>query len=299
MREGRSTPDKSGPRVSVIMAVRNCEETLAESLDSLLSQTHQNWDLVVCDDASWDGTRTVLQEYQARLGNDRMTVLRNETNMKLAFSLNRCLEFASGDYIARMDGDDISRPSRLATQLRYLEENPGVDLVGTSMQRFNGHSLGAVIYPRYRRPSRSTMSTSPTAFFHATLLARRHVFERVGGYTVSWRTERGQDLDLWYKFFAAELVGENLAEPLYLMRDTQDSVRRRTRKSRLGIFATRVKGSRELRLPLISYIHALAGLQKILLPMRLLDLRHHWIWRKSSQHQGSASPASPETKQKV
>lgn len=269
----------AAPLVSVIMAVYNSADTLGAALDSIASQTYSNWELAACDDGSTDGTAAVLREFQARLGTERMILLRNETNRKLAYSLNRCLSATSGEYVARMDADDLSEPSRFATQLRYLQDNPDVDLVGTAMQRFNESGLGDIIQTRNARPNRSTMATSPTAFFHATILARRHVFDQVGGYTVSWRTERGQDLDLWYKFFAANLVGHNLSEPLYRMRDTERSVLRRTRKARFGTFVTRVVGNHSLGLSWQANLRAFAGLQKVLVPMGLLELRRRWIWK--------------------
>lgn len=260
------------PLISVIMAVRNCEKTLRSAIESINEQTYANWELVVCDDASTDSTRAVLDELVAEIGAERFVVLMNETNRKLAYSLNRCLESASGRYIARMDGDDSCEPDRFERQMHYLREHPDVDLVGTAMRRFNDLGLGGIVYPASEAPDRWTMSRSTRApFCHGTVLAKRSVFETVGNYTVSWRTERGQDTDLWLKFFAAGLTGRNLRDPLYRVREDAAAVRRRTPRARFGEFVTRVTGYRTLKYPPLAYVRATVELSKVLVPYRLVD----------------------------
>ena len=109
-------------KVSVIMGVFNSEKTLVTAIESVLSQTYRNWEFIICDDGSSDGSSQILAEYQQR--NSRIRVLRNENNIGLAASLNRCLAFVNGEYIARMDSDDISLPDRFKRQVDYLETHP-------------------------------------------------------------------------------------------------------------------------------------------------------------------------------
>ncbi len=87
------------PKISVIMGIYNCEETLAESIESILSQSYKNWELIMCDDASTDGTYQIARRYADHYS-DRITLIQNKTNQRLAASLNRCLTYATGDYIA-------------------------------------------------------------------------------------------------------------------------------------------------------------------------------------------------------
>lgn len=242
------------------------------ALESILGQTYTNWELVICDDASTDGTREVLRGAVESIDDTRITILTNETNRKLAYSLNRCLGAASGQLIARMDGDDISEPERFGRQVSFLNAHPEVDLVGTPMRRFNSNGIGEIVQPAALEPDRWTLGrTSRVPFCHATILARRSVFDAVGNYTVSWRTERGQDLDLWFKFFAAGLVGNNLPDPLYRVREDEAAVRRRTPKARLGAFVTRVKGNWSLGYPPRAYTIAIIELVKVLVPYRFVD----------------------------
>ena len=97
--------------VSVIMGIYNCADTLPEAIDSLLAQTFTDWNLVMCDDGSRDATYEVAERYR-RTYPERITLLKNEQNMGLNYTLNRCLSIADGVYIARQDGDDVSMPTR-------------------------------------------------------------------------------------------------------------------------------------------------------------------------------------------
>ena len=275
---GTSSSSLDVPKISVIMATHNSRETVAEALASIEEQTYTNWELVVCDDGSNDGTYELLQDVAARLG-PRMVLLRNEKNRRLAYSLNRCIQASSGEFLARMDGDDLSLPTRFERQMGFLRTHPEFAVVGTGMQRFNDSGLGDLL-PPVSAPNRDTLGRGLTVpFFHATILAHRTMFDTVGGYTVSWRTERGQDLDLWFKFFHAGLTGANINEPLYLVREDAAAIRRRTPRSRLGGFITRMKGSWMLRYPAGAYLRATADLLKAFIPYRVFD----WHRRASAE----------------
>lgn len=274
---------KTMPKVSIIMATFNCESTIDSAVDSIRAQTYPNWELVVCDDGSTDRTPEILSKIARSLGS-RMTLLANESNMKLAYSLNRCLEAAAGELIARMDGDDLSEPDRLERQVQFLVSRPEVDLVGTAMERFNDAGSIDVIHPAASEPDKWTLARG-NPFFHATVMARRDVFDRVGGYTVSWRTERGQDVDLWFKFFAAGLVGVNLREPLYRAREDVSAMRRRTARARLGTYVTVLKGYRMLGYPALPYLRSTLRLIKLFVPARVVVIHRliqKWRWDRTS-----------------
>lgn len=114
------------PKISVVMSVYNGEKYLKEAVMSLINQTFADWELIAVNDCSTDSTREILEEY-ARI-DERIKVYNNETNLKLAKSLNKGVQNASGKYIARMDCDDISLPERLEKQYRFMEENPDISL---------------------------------------------------------------------------------------------------------------------------------------------------------------------------
>ena len=108
--------------VSIIMGVYNDANLLSQAIDSLLAQTYAKWELIACDDCSTDNTSDILSEYAKN--DPRIIVIRNEKNCGLAATLNHCLEYAQGEYIARMDCDDLSVETRLEKQVSYLQGPP-------------------------------------------------------------------------------------------------------------------------------------------------------------------------------
>lgn len=233
-------------KISVIMSVYNSEATLRESIDSILAQTYPDWEFIICNDASTDGTQAILEEY-AEKDPERFILLKNEENKRLAFSLNRCLEKATGFYVARMDGDDISLPERFEKQVLFLRTHPEYQLVGTAMQRFDETGLAGIECPP-EIPTRNYLKkTCP--FNHATIMTYKSVFDRLQGYTVAPRTERGQDYDLWFRFYYEGYEGYNMLQPLYLVREDRNAISRRSFKVRWSTYQTTRYGFKLLGFP--------------------------------------------------
>ena len=251
------------------MATYNCETSVAKAIDSVLAQTFTDWEFVICDDCSTDGTWDILKDYSRRLP-DKFVLLRNERNSKLPFSLNHCLQHASGELIARMDGDDISLPERFERQVDYLACHPEYAVVGTSMTRFDEKGE----YDKYeavKDPDRFSLLTQ-VPFCHATIMMRKSVYEALGGYVVSRRTERGQDLDLWFRFYAKGFSGNNLSDSLYKVCEDRAAIRRRKFKYDLYMTQTRFMGFHMLHYPWWYYPYALKPIISHFVP-RWLKLR--------------------------
>lgn len=264
-------------KVSVIMAAFNAADTLVEALDSIAAQSYENWELIVCDDASTDGTYRLLEDFKARFPG-QVVLLRNERNAKLAYSLNRCLEHVTGQYVARMDADDRSTPNRFRLQVDFLEAHPDVDLVGTAMQRFDENGLHDVVLLPLA-PNRFSLRYGVT-FAHATVMARREVFRELDGYVDVERTVRCEDHDLWFRFFAAGFEGRNLAEPLYHVREDTAALKRRTWRVRWNTYRTVVAGFRLLDFPIHWYFRPTLALAKGLVPYRVIGAYRQWQARK-------------------
>ncbi len=270
------------PRISIIMSVYNAERSLAAAIDSILAQTCQDWEFVICDDASTDQSWQILQKYRASQP-DKFVLLQNQENRRLAYSLNRCLQLAKGDYIARMDADDLSHPERLEKQLAFLQANPEFVLCGTAMQRFaDDGSLGAIDpccpYPDYYEPHRSNV------FNHATILTHKWVYEQLGGYTVSPRTVRGQDRDLWFRFLKAGLRGANMPDALYLVREDLAAIRRRTLRDYWISYQNSIYGYRLLGYPWHWYLKPTLNLLKGLLPYQAVLAYRKMQAKKQNKH---------------
>lgn len=245
------------PKVSIIMGIYNCESTLATSIDSILAQTYENWELIMCDDGSKDGTYALAKTYADRYP-VKIVLLRNEKNMRLSATLNHCLTAVTGEMVARMDGDDLSRPDRLRRQVDALLSHPEVQLVGTAMRRFDDQGYHEILHPPMPPESKALMRCTP--FFHATILTYKKVYDALGGYCTLERADRVEDIDLWFRFYEKKFVGMNIDEPLYEVRDDISAVRRRTLKARIHSIKTRANGYKLLGFPMYKLIRPAVSL---------------------------------------
>ncbi len=123
--------------VSVVMSVYNDEQYLKESLDSIFAQTIQDFELIIVDDCSTDRTVEIIENYH----DDRIRLICNSENRGLTRNLNTALEYVQGTYIARMDGDDKSRPERFEKQIAYLEQHPELMLISCRTHMFGEEDL--------------------------------------------------------------------------------------------------------------------------------------------------------------
>lgn len=123
--------------VSIIMSVYNDEKYLNEALDSIFAQTIQNFELIIIDDCSTDDTVKIIESYHDK----RIRLMVNDKNEGLTKNLNKALKYVRGKYIARMDGDDRSRPQRFEKQIEFLEENPDLMLISCRTHMFGEEDL--------------------------------------------------------------------------------------------------------------------------------------------------------------
>lgn len=210
--------------VSVIMGIYNCADTLDEAILSILSQTMGSWELIMCDDGSIDNTYAIAESYRSSYPN-KITLIRNTTNMGLNHTLNRCLDLAHGKYIARQDGDDMSLPHRFEAQVKTLEKHPEMAVVSASMSLFDSTGEWGKI-ARKDYPEKQDLIYG-TPFAHAPCLVRAEVMRAVDGYSDETRLRRVEDYHLWYKIYKAGYKGMNLQEILYRCRDDRAAQRRR------------------------------------------------------------------------
>jgi GT2 family glycosyltransferase len=213
---------EAGPRVTVLLPVHNGEPYLRQAIESVLAQTLVDFELVVVDDASTDGTAATLASFT----DSRIRVLRHEQNLGLVPSLNRGLREACGEYVARLDHDDYCLPTRLEHQAGLLDANPGVGLVGAWMDlvEAGGRRVGLL---------RSAIANYPEFIFqsligrvligHPSAMYRRAPVVDLGGYDES--TLGAEDKDLWRRLALARWDARIVPEPLvaYRLHDRQSS----------------------------------------------------------------------------
>ena len=207
--------------VSILLPVYNGETYLAESLDSVLAQTYQNWELVIINDGSTDGTESLISKYQDK----RIRYLPNDGNKGIIFSLNRGLRESNGAYIARLDADDIALPHRLEKQVRFLSENPDYAMCGSYFQTIdsNGRFLKNVRFPANNRDAQSYLLLH-NCFCHSAIMMRTSIAKEL---KYDEKFQVCEDYDLWYRISRSGKI-LNLPEftTLYRVHDNNMSTRK-------------------------------------------------------------------------
>jgi glycosyltransferase involved in cell wall biosynthesis len=207
-------------QVSVLMPIFNAAETLHETIQSLLSQSHGDFEIIVVDDGSTDQTHQMLKQHASKDARVRPFMRKHQGIIP---ALNFGLEQCSGKYVARMDADDISLPSRLAQQAAFLEENKSVALVASLIEGFPAKEIrgGFQIYIEWLNSmitddqiKEQIFVESP--FAHPSVMFRKSAVEKLGGYE-----EHGwaEDYDLWLRMAQSGLCFAKIPEILVRWRD--------------------------------------------------------------------------------
>jgi glycosyltransferase involved in cell wall biosynthesis len=216
------------PLVSVIMSVYNGEQFLQQAIGSILSQTYTNWEFIIIDDASNEATQDILSLY----ANDgRFRITRQPENKGLTKNLNISVGMSKGEYIARMDADDISLPNRFEEQVFYLEQHPETMAVFSLVELIdeNGNPAGswpddskATSYEAIRRllPLRNCVA-------HPTVMIRKKILQEYG---YNEKQLHSQDWDLWLRLVNDGKRIEKINNTLLLYRIHKDSVTRISNK---------------------------------------------------------------------
>ena len=258
------------PLVSIIMGVYNEEKNVSKCIESILNQSYENWELIICDDCSKDRTKEIIDNYS--IIDNRIIVISNEKNLRLAASLNRCLKKARGKYIARMDADDECIPDRILIQVEFLENNKDIDCVGCNRIVFDDDGdIGIRTIDEI--PKKETLLLT-TPFAHPTIMMRKEVYDYLGGYRTSKETMRAEDLDLWFRFFANGFKGYNIQKCLYRYHESENDIKKRNIKAAIGTTKVFINGYKLLGFPLYKYPFALKPIITSLLPNRFVKKYH-------------------------
>lgn len=219
------------PLVSVVMSAFNAEQFIGDSIASILGQKYRNIELILVDDGSTDRTDLVIKSF----ADPRIRHIKHARNMRLAASLNEGVRMARGSYVARMDADDVCLPDRIARQVRYMERNPNVTVLGGSAVAI-GLGTGRLTYPRRHSAIKAELLFQ-NSLCHPTVMFRKHAVPE-------WYNDSvlaGQDYELWVRlvdrveFFngRAPVIAYRLHESqtARLMTNQQREVARSARRS--------------------------------------------------------------------
>jgi glycosyltransferase involved in cell wall biosynthesis len=206
------------PKVSVVMSVYNGVPYLPEAIESILTQTYNDFEFIVIDDGSNDGTADILCSYD----NPRIKLV-HQKNRGLPASLNRGIQMSEGKYIARMDADDISEPDRLACQVQYLDSHPDCVMLGTCSLMIDqeGQTLCMLNMPQDQETILSELDRCSSPFVHGSVMFRKSAAVQCSLYDERMLT--AQDWLLWLNMAQIGRM-TNLAATLYRRRLTANAI---------------------------------------------------------------------------
>lgn len=180
--------------ISIIMPVYNGERFLREAIKSILSQTYEDFEFIIINDGSTDKTLEIIDEYKDKDG--RIIVISRE-NRGLVASLNEGIALARGEYIARMDADDICSADRLNEQIAFFEAHPECVLVGSWAETIdeNGNVIGSLTYPPLKTTDIREYALIHNPFIHPSVMFRKDCVLVIGNYHASFK--HNEDYELW------------------------------------------------------------------------------------------------------
>jgi glycosyltransferase involved in cell wall biosynthesis len=204
--------------ITVLMPVYNCENYVAEAIDSVLNQTHRDFELLIVNDGSTDGTERIIRSY-----NDPRIRIITQANAGVSMALNAGLEKATGRYIARFDADDICYPERLGEQLRFMQAHPDHVMVGADAEyvTHDGQHIFDYESPGHTDEEIRERILERNPFIHSVLFFVKDAVLACGGYDPKAHTF--EDHLLWVKLIRKGKV-HNLRKPLIKVRLNPESV---------------------------------------------------------------------------
>ncbi|HEY4639727.1 MAG TPA: glycosyltransferase [Thermoanaerobaculia bacterium] len=184
------------PRVSVLLPAWNGETFLAEAMESIVRQTFRSFELIVIDDGSTDGTAAIAEDFAAR--DERVRLIRRP-HEGLSPALNAGIKAARGEYLARMDADDISAPDRLQKQVAFLDAHPDCVAAGAWIEVIDEtrRKIGVKTFVTTHDEIFSALLRGISPMAHPTVVARADAIRAAGGYDAS--RYPSEDLDLWFR----------------------------------------------------------------------------------------------------
>lgn len=215
------------PKVSVIMSVYNGEKYLRKAVDSILDQTFPDFELIIINDGSTDGTKEILESYT-----DHRIHLIHQENIGLTKSLNKALKLARGVYIARQDADDISDLERLNCEVNYLNQNQNIGLLGSHVAFIDkkGREISVWKTPETHDQIKKGLLKG-NCFCHGSVMFRKECLNTVGFYREKFRY--AQDYDYWMRI-SEHFKTANIGMVLYKNRRTTDTISRKKLSEQLN-----------------------------------------------------------------
>ena len=267
------------PKISVIMSVYNqkCIEQLEESIWSILKQTRSDFEFLIYN----DGSDSDVMEHLVRLGkqDERIRLLESSENNGVAYSLNSCIKVAKGEYIARMDCDDISKEDRFQVQAYYLDMHPEIHFVGCNAYLLDEKNVWGIRKMSEYPEESDYLKYSP--FIHPTIMIRRSVLEN-NAYSEDKENWRCEDYELFTRLYHLGYKGVNIQRKLFYYRENAAAYRKRKLKFRYQEFCLRQKMFEQINVDFhVRFFYTIRPLVSAVIPASLLFQIRKGYYRKS------------------
>lgn len=225
------------PMVSVLMSVHNDEENVANAIKSILNQTYSNYEFIIMDDGSLDGTWEILKTF--RTNSNKIKLLKNKKNIGLTRSLNKLLAESQGNYIARQDSDDFSLRGRIESQISFIKE---FNLHGCSTRSIDkdlykfvpriSHKITPLIISKIQNP-----------FIHGSLIIEKQCIDKIGGYNTDFYYSQDYKLtsDLLNHGYKIKILND-----IYYVSNFKDNIST-NKKSEQSTFSKKVRRENLIR----------------------------------------------------
>ena len=263
------------PIISVVMPVFNAEGFVARAIESILNQTLKDFEFIIIDDSSTDNSVRVMKSFH----DPRIKLICNEKNVGVGASLNIGIKKARGKYIARMDADDVSYRNRLVEQIKFLERNRDVSVLGSCASLFdeNGEIWGSIV-PLAKPKLKDWLWSAQV--IHASVLMKKEDVKSVGGYDSE--ANRFEDYDLWLRIIKNGYVINTLQKELYGIHWDSSHFGRKAAKDRILESKCKLMRFRDLRVPIYKYFMILKPILPIFVPKSVYFSMHAYSLKKRS-----------------
>lgn len=251
-------------KVSVIMPIFDPEpDLLKKAINSVLKQDRKEFEFIICDDCSADYVKEIIMSFS----DDRIKYMRNEKNSGCAFSLNRCIEAASGELLIRQDADDYSLEGRFSALIKAYSDTK-LDIISSNIVLFNeSGEWGKRNYPEFPQ-KKDFLFAIP--FMHGACALKKSAVEKAGLYPVSEKTARCEDYALFMEMYSQGAKGMNIQRPLYAFGENPAAVKRRRFSDKLKEVSVKAAGFKKLKLYPVGAIYLIKPILVGLIPPKLL-----------------------------
>jgi len=252
----------SKPETSILLSVLNGERTLNRCLKSIRDQTYTNYELIVVNDGATDNTPILLTRWRIHFG-ERLRIITHSESAGLTTSLNEAIENTRGNWIARIDADDWWHKDKLQIQTHFMQSHPHIGIVGTWYQNIETNQRRTIKLPTQNESIKKSMYKQ-NPFGHSTVLMRKEVIAKAGGYDQC--LQFGQDRDLWFRLLHQTNFA-NIPQVLCYRDISASSTNKH--KQIIQNLKTTSKYIRLHRAPLTQYLHLAEPLAVLITPRKI------------------------------